>query len=471
MGGVLLGIAVLMTAPLFLDFAAGQASAAHFLSAIVIALFTGVTLLVLSASKEVFDLTRRQAFLTTALAWTLTPAIAALPLMSANLSFIDAYFEATSALTTTGSTVMVGLDTTSPGLLLWRSLLQWVGGIGIIVIGIIVMPFLRVGGMQLFRTESSDSSEKIFARGLDLVRWIAGIYLGLSVACAIVYGLLGMSTFDAINHAMTSIATGGFSTHDASFAYFESAGLEWAGVVFMASGALPFVAYIRTLRGRDKSLLNDIQARAFLVFLAAVIFALALTHAELNDVRFFDALRLSAFNVTSIVTTTGYASDDYQLWGPFAVGAFFILTFVGGCSGSTSGGVKMYRLQILGRVAMAHLTRLVTPTQTVVVSYGTRRVDEEVEIAILTFLCAVLISEVAITVILSWLGLDLVTALSATATCLANVGPGLGSIVGPAGNFASLPEAAKAVLSLAMILGRLEYFTLLVMLAPSFWRG
>jgi trk system potassium uptake protein TrkH len=437
----------------------------------VIALFTGVTLLVLSASKEVFDLTRRQAFLTTALAWTLTPAIAALPLMSANLSFIDAYFEATSALTTTGSTVMVGLDTTSPGLLLWRSLLQWVGGIGIIVIGIIVMPFLRVGGMQLFRTESSDSSEKIFARGLDLVRWIAGIYLGLSVACAIVYGLLGMSTFDAINHAMTSIATGGFSTHDASFAYFESAGLEWAGVVFMASGALPFVAYIRTLRGRDKSLLNDIQARAFLVFLAAVIFALALTHAELNDVRFFDALRLSAFNVTSIVTTTGYASDDYQLWGPFAVGAFFILTFVGGCSGSTSGGVKMYRLQILGRVAMAHLTRLVTPTQTVVVSYGTRRVDEEVEIAILTFLCAVLISEVAITVILSWLGLDLVTALSATATCLANVGPGLGSIVGPAGNFASLPEAAKAVLSLAMILGRLEYFTLLVMLAPSFWRG
>ena len=469
LGGLVLGLGILMLAPFLIDFWASRRDASWFVAAVVATIFLGVTLLMLSASSEPFDLTVRQAFLATALAWTITPAIAALPLMGAGLSFADGYFEAASALTTTGATVMSGLDTSPPGLLLWRSLLQWIGGIGIIVLGIIVMPFLRVGGMQLFRTESSDHSEKVLAKGQDVVRWIAGVYVFLTLAATLTYGLLGMSVFDAVNHAMTSVATGGFSTHDASFAYFHSPALEWAGVVFMASGALPFVAFIRFARGRQ-GLFNDVQVRAFFGFVFIVSAILALTHSTFNGVPLGEAFRLATFHVMSIVTTTGFVTDDYQLWGQFAVGAFFLLTFIGGCSGSTAGGIKIYRLQILGKLARAHLTRLVSPSSVVVVSYSTRRVDSDIQIAILTFLVAVLASEALFTLMLAWMGIDFLTAASAVATCLGNVGPGLGPIVGPAGNFEPLPDAAKWVLSAAMIMGRLEYFTLLVMLTPAFWR-
>lgn len=471
LGGILLGLAALMIAPFLIDLFAGRRDTSFFASGIVVALFTGVTLLILSASKESFVLTRRQAFLTTALAWILAPAFSALPLMSAGLSFIDAYFEAASGLTTTGATVIVGLDHAPPGLLLWRSLLEWIGGIGIVVLGIIVMPFLRVGGMQLFRTESSDTSEKIFSKGYDLVLWIAGIYVGLTVVSALVFGILGMSAFDAINHAMAAISTGGFSTHDSSFGYFKSPALEWAAVVFMAAGALPFVAYIRTIRGREHALFDDIQVRAFVGFIAVTSLIVGFTHFTHDGAGLGDAIRMAAFSVTSIVTTTGFTSEDYQTWGPFAVGVFFILTFVGGCSGATAGGIKMYRLQILGKLAFAHLTRLVSPSHVVVMTYGTRRVEPEVQVAILTFLVALLFSTAAFTLALSWLGLDFLTSMSAAATALANVGPGLGPIIGPSGNFAALPEAAKVVLSFAMIMGRLEFFTLMVMVTPAFWRG
>lgn len=471
LGGIVVSLAALMIAPFLIDLFGGRRDTSFFASAIAAALFTGLLLLILSVSREGFALSRRQAFLTTALAWTLSPVFAAMPLMSAGLSFVDAYFEAASALTTTGATVMTGLDTAPPGLLLWRSLLQWIGGVGIVVLGIVVMPFLRVGGMQLFRTESSDTSEKIFSKGLDLARWIVGIYTGLTVACALTYGLLGMSAFDAINHAMSSVSTGGFSTHDASFAYFRSPALEWAAVVFMLAGALPFVSYIRTLRGRERALFSDIQVRAYLLFIAAVSTLLALTYSFAGGEPLGEAIRYTVFNVTSIVTTTGYVSDDYQTWGAFAVGAFFLLTFVGGCSGSTSGGIKVYRLQLLGRLALAHLTRLVSPSHVVVVTYGTRRVEDDVQVAILTFLVAMLFSTAAFTLALSWFGLDFLTSMSAAATCLGNVGPGLGPMIGPSGNFAALPDAAKLVLSFAMIMGRLEFFTLLVMLTPAFWRG
>ena len=472
LGGLVLGLACLMLAPFLVDFFGGRRDSSFFASAIVAALFTGLTLIIMSGSREGgFELTRRQAFLTTGLIWTVIPVFAALPLMSAGLSFIDAYFEAASAMTTTGATVMVGLDNAPPGLLLWRSLLQWIGGVGIVVLGIIVMPSLRVGGMQLFQTESSDKSEKIFSRGFDLMQWIAIVYVGLTAICALVYGWLGMSSFDAINHAMSSISTGGFSTHDASFGYFESPPLEWAAVVFMFAGALPFVAFIRTLRGRDMAIFTDVQVRGYAITLLLLTFAVGVTHAIVNNVPIGDALRSAAFNLTSVATTTGFASEDYQTWGAFAVSAFFVTTFLGGCSGSTAGGIKIYRLQILAKFARAYLTRLVNPSQVIVVSYSTRRVDREVEVAILTFLIAMLATTALFTLILGWMGLDLVTALSSVVTCLNNVGPGLGPIVGPAGNFATLPEAAKIVLAFAMILGRLEFFTLMVMLTPAFWRG
>ena len=472
LGGIILGLAMLMLAPFLVDFIASRKDSSFFASAIVAALFTGLTLTIMSGPRESgFELTRRQAFLTTGVTWTVIPAFAALPLMSAGLSFVDAYFEAASALTTTGATVMTGLDSAPPGLLLWRSLLQWIGGIGIVVLGIVVMPFLRVGGMQLFQTASSDKSEKIFSKGFDQVVWIVGIYVGLSALCALVYGLLGMSSFDAINHAMTSISTGGFSTHDQSFAYFQSPSLEWASIIFMSAGALPFVTFIRTLRARDHTLFNDIQVRGYVGTVIILSLIVAITHSIVNDVGIGHSLRITIFSVTSIVTTTGFVAEDYQDWGAFAVSAFFVLTFIGGCSGSTAGGIKIYRLQILAKFARAHLTRLVNPSQVIVVSYSTRRVEQDVEVAILTFLVALLASTAGFTLILAWMGLDFMTAVSAVATCLMNVGPGLGAIVGPVGNFATLPESAKAVLAFAMILGRLEFFTLMVMLTPAFWRG
>jgi trk system potassium uptake protein TrkH len=470
LGGVLLCFALFMTTPLLIDWSARAPTTPYFVIAIIAAFSVGGGALLISRSTKPLDLSRRHAFLATGVAWFLAPAFGAIPFLGLGVNYIDAYFEAVSGMTTTGSTVLAGLDAMPRGILLWRSLLQWIGGFGIVALGIILMPFLRVGGMQLFETESSHKGpEKEFARGLDLSIWLVGIYLGLSLIFTIVYTALGMSGFDAINHAMTTIATGGYSTHDASFGHFQSPALEWAGVIFMLAGGISFVAYIRMLRGRRRTIFSDVQVCAFLAFFAVVTLALAITNSRLNEVPFGEALRLAAFNAGSILTTTGYATADYQLWGAFAVGAFFVLTFIGGCSGSTAGGIKIYRFQILAKLARAYLTRLINPSQVIVVTYLTRRVDQDIEIAILTFLLAMLFTVTVFTVLLSWMGLDFVTAASAVAQAVANVGPGLGPIIGPAGNFASLPDPAKIALTVAMVVGRLEYFTIFVMLVPAFW--
>lgn len=472
LGGLLIGLAIMMTPGFLLDHFSQTRDATYFLVAIVLSLFAGLTLIVLTASRDELELNRRQAFMITGLAWTILPGFGAIPFLGVEgVTYAGAYFETVSGLTTTGATVIVGLDDKPQGVLLWRALTTLIGGIGVVVLGIIVMPALRVGGMQIFRTESSDNSDKIFGKGLDLARWIAGVFLGLTALCAIVYAALGMSAFDAITHAMATIATGGMSTHDLSFAYFKSPAIEWTGAFFMMAGGLPFVAMIRVLRGRRNALFTDIQVRAYIAFLAVASLIVAANHAWMNDVAFGEAIRLAVFNVVSIVTTTGFVTADYQTWGPFAIGAFFFLTFVGGCSGSTAGGIKIYRIQILWKLAMAHLTRLISPSQVVVLTYGTRRIDDEVAFAVLTFLIVMLISLAVSTLALSAIGLDFVTALSGSATAWANVGPGLGDIIGPAGNFAPLPDAALWILSFMMILGRLEFFTLLVMLTPTFWRG
>ncbi|MEQ1931990.1 MAG: TrkH family potassium uptake protein [Parvularculaceae bacterium] len=472
LGGLTLGVAALMIFPLLLDVFDGNGASSPFIRGMVVNAFAGATLTVIAAGRDAGDLTRRQAFLTTASAWLLAPLLTGLPFMGVGLTFVEAYFESASGLTTTGATVFTNLEETPDAILLWRAMLNFVGGIGIVVIAILVMPVLRVGGMQIFRTESSDQSDKVFSKGLDFVLWITGVYIALNVICAAVYAALGMSGFDAVTHAFATIATGGFSTHDSSFAWFDSPAIEWAAVVFMCAGALPFVAFVRSIRERNPGVvLRDIQVRAFVgfVFLAALLMTPSAMRAL--DIPFDHAFRLVAFNAMSIITTTGFASGDFQVWGHFAIGFFFVLMFIGGCSGSTAGGIKVYRLQILLKLATAHLNRLVSPSRTVVVTYSTRRIGDEIEIAILTFLVAYLISTAVVTLGLTALGLDFVTALSGAASALGNVGPGLGDIIGPAGTYAPLPDGAKGLLALAMILGRLEFFTLLVLLMPSFWRG
>ncbi|MBI1394178.1 MAG: potassium transporter TrkH [Alphaproteobacteria bacterium] len=468
-GVLVVVLAIAMLPSLALAIVEGPANAAHFGLSLVVALTIGASFFALGATSGPFELNRRQCFVVTASAWTALPAFAAIPLLGTSASFVDAYFEATSGFTTTGATVLAGLDDLPASILLWRSTLQWFGGVGIIVLAITMMPFLRVGGMQLFRTESSENADSFVAGSLAMARWIVGIYLALTCLGTLTYLTLGMSLFDAINHAMTTVSTGGFSTHDASFGHFKSGGLQWSATILMACGALPFVAYIRLARGQYRDFSSDVQLRGFVAFLGVVSVFLALSVMQTMHLGFGDAIKLAAFNVVSIVTTTGYASADYQAWGPLAIGAFFLLTFVGGCSGSTAGGIKIYRFQILGRLAHAFLTQLARPSRIVSVTYHGRRVDSDVAYAILAFIAVLLFSLAASTLVLSFLGLDLVTALTASATCLTNVGPGLGAIIGPAGNFAALPDAAKAILSAMMVLGRLEFFTVLVLILPSFW--
>lgn len=475
-GALLIAFSALMLAPLLVETSLLTQPGASFILSALATAFAGLTLMALSPIRGKFELSRRQGFLVTALSWSVLPAFGALPLASsAGLSPTDAYFEAVSALSTTGSTVMVGLDQTAPSILLWRSIMQALGGVGVIVLSIIMMPFLRVGGMQLFHTESSDTSDKIVAKAFDMSVWIVGIYVVLMMACAAIYKILGMTWFDALNHAMTSLATGGMSTHDSSFGYFSESpnfsAILIVGLLFMIAGALPFVAFIRLAKGNWRGFFTDIQLRAFLMFLLSAILLVSVTRTLRGDVPFGESVLHAAFNIVSVVTTSGFASEDYQLWGPFAIGAFFILTFVGGCSGSTSGGIKIYRFQILARLAGAHLSRIVSPNRVHVVLYHERRVEDDVAFAILAFFGVMLFSLIVSTFLLAWFGVDLLTALTGSATAIANVGPGLGAVIGPAGNFQSLPDAAKWVLSAMMIMGRLEFFTIFVLLTPAFWRA
>jgi len=413
----------------------------------------------------------RQAFLLTTLAWVAVCAFAALPFVFAGLDgidYADAFFEAVSGLTTTGSTVLTGLDDLPRSILLWRALLQWLGGVGIIVMAVAILPFLRVGGMQLFRTESSERNQ-VSLRASDFSRLIVECYLSLSLLCALAYWVAGMSLFDAATHAMTTISTGGYSTSDGSLGNWAQPGVQWTAVVFMLLGALPFLLYVQALRGRPLVLWRDPQVRWLVVMLVVIVLYVAFRLWGENGEAPLRALTLAAVNVVSIVTTTGYASADYGLWGNWAVVTFFFLMFLGGCSGSTSGSIKTYRLYILAQSALAQMKGLTHPNGIFLVLYRGQHVDQTVRASVAAFVMLFFVTVAALALALTALGLDFLTAISAAATAVTNVGPGLGEIVGPAGNFAPLPDAAKWMLSAGMLLGRLELFTMLVLLMPRFW--
>jgi trk system potassium uptake protein TrkH len=469
-GLMLCGLAAVMLIPAAVDGFFKNPDWVAFAESAAVTGFVGGAMVLATQHAGAFELNLRQAFLLTVACWLGVTAFAALPFLGLGLDYTDAFFEAISGITTTGSTVISGLDTLAPGILLWRSLLQWVGGLGIVVMAIVILPFLRVGGMQLFQTESSERSEKVVPSAFHLSAWIAVIYLVLTAACALLYGIGEMSAFDAINHAMATLSTGGYSTHDASFAYFENPLTQWTSTAFMFAGALPFVAYIRFVKGERRAFWRDPQIRGLLRFLTLSTLAMAAWLWWTRDIAFLDALRLTAFNITSVVTTTGFANDDYNAWGPLAVAAFLVFTFVGGCTGSTSGALKVYRHQVLWTVVRSQLLRLVTPRRVVILRYGTRTLPADVPASVLAFVAVYMATVALFTVALAGMGLDLQTALSASATAIGNVGPGLGPIVGPAGNFASLPDAAKWILSAAMLLGRLEIFSLLILFDPQFWR-
>ena len=469
LGFLYVGLATAMLIPAIVDVARDNPDWQAF---VVSALLTGLIgmLLSLAVGGSLQDgLDTRQTFVLTTLSWATLPAFGALPFLWLGIGYTDAVFEAVSGFTTTGSTILTQLDTLPPGLLVWRSLMQWMGGVGIIVMAILLLPFLRIGGMQLFQSESSDRSEKIVSRSVELIRLIGLAYLFLTVLCLLFYLATGMEMFDAFNHALTTIATGGYSTHDESFGFFTNPAAGWVAVTFMIIGGLPFVLIVQALRGQPLKLWQDPQVRALLGFLALVSLTLTVYLGVKMGFPFDEALLKSTFNVVSIVTGTGYALGDFTQWGPPVVGIALLLMFVGGCTGSTTGGIKVFRFLVFFGTVRAHLRRMVRPHRVTSEEYGGTRLTPELSFSVLAFLVVYMGSVGIITLALSFFDLELVTALSAAATSVGNVGPGLGPVIGPSGNFAPLPEGAKWILSFAMLLGRLELFTVLVLLDPDFW--
>ncbi|HZH25702.1 MAG TPA: TrkH family potassium uptake protein [Azospirillaceae bacterium] len=471
--GSMLGIiAIAMLIPMAADLTTGHRDWQAFAVSALVTLFFGVLIMLTNRTPGV-RLSLRQTFLLTTLSWIAVCVCAAIPFSftEVRLSYTDALFEATSGLTSTGATVIAGLDTAPAGILLWRALLNWLGGIGIVALGIAILPFLRVGGMQLFKSESSDKSEKVLPRAADLAFALGWVYLILTLACAALLALAGMPMFDAVCHAMTALATGGFSTRDASIGAYGNPAVEWIVTLFMYLGALPFVRFISFARGDYRAIWQDSQVRRFTYMLLAIGGGLGLWVSATQGVSIPTGLRLAMFNVVSIVTTTGFVTTDYQLWGAPAVSLFFVLMLLGGCTGSTSGGIKMFRLELLALVLRQQVSRLYTPRRVMPLTYNGKPVDTDILLSATAFVFVYLAALLLIGLVLGLMGLDLVTAVTGATMAVGNIGPGLGDIIGPAGNFSSLPDGVKWVLSFGMLLGRLELFTVLVLLSPRFWRA
>jgi trk system potassium uptake protein TrkH len=465
-------LSLIMLVPAFIDVYYGHPDAeVFFLSAFLTGGLSLTTAAATRAGPPPFN--KRMGFLVVNMLWFSGSLVGAIPLWlsSMNLDFAEALFESVSALSTTGSTVIVGLDNAPPGILMWRSLLHWLGGIGILALGLFIMPYLRVGGMSFFKLESSDTSDKPFARVATYTRAFIAIYVAITVICAVVYSLLGMGHFDAMNHAMSTVATGGLSTHDASFGYFKNLPLLWAATFFMTLSSLPFsVLILFVVRGRFDAW-RDPQIRAFLGYLLLFGVAASVFQRLENGVDFHEALAHSFFTVSSILSTTGFASDDYTQWGHFIVALAFVATFMGGCSGSTAGGLKAYRLIILFNFVRSGLYRLLYPNGIHAVKYGSVTVDADLQRNVfLFFITYVSISAIG-AIALGLMGYDVLTAISAAATSLSNVGPGVTQAIGPAGTFAGFHDGALYLLSLLMLLGRLEILTVLVILTPLFWKS
>ena len=464
---IILGIFMLI--PIIAQFFYNEIDSS-FLSASIVTIIFG-TLFFLSNLDHDKKLNLQQAFLVTALSWLSIAIFSSLPFIFSNTNFsiTNAFFESMSGITTTGSTIISNLESMPKGILLWRAILQWLGGIGIIVMAITLMPIMNVGGMQLFKISNNDSSEKILPKSKEIALRLIFIYLILTLFCAISYKILGMNIFDSLTHAMTTIATGGFSNYNDSIGFFNSISIEISAMVFIILGSLPFIVYIKFLNGNRKIFLNDIQIRTFIkiILISIVLLAIYLTFSQSNSFN----LRSIFFNVISILTGTGYVNAQFDSWGGFPIVLFLLLMFIGGCAGSTTCGIKIFRIQILYSFISNQLKKIIYPKGVFILKYDQNPVDNKFISSVISFIYLYFMIFFAITALLSLTGLDFITAISGAATSISNVGPGLGSIIGPNGNFSSLPDISKWILTLGMILGRLELFAILVLFLPSFWRN
>ena len=444
-----------------------------FVSSAFITIFVGILFILANLEKE-FKLNLRQTFLFSTLAWVMVAIFGSLPFLLSpkEFSFSEAFFESMSGITTTGATIITDLDNSPKSILLWRAIMQWLGGIGIVVMAITVLPLLKVGGMQLFKMEGPDSTEKILPRTIEVATIIISTYFALTLFCGFFYWLFGMSAFDSISHAMTTIATGGFSTHNESIGFFENSNIEIIACIFIILGSIPFISYLKFLQGNKKIFIEDSQIKGliYIILISVIIMFLYLLFINYEK-NIFDNIRISSFNVISILSGTGYVTDDFGLWGKFSLIFFLFLMFIGGCAGSTACGIKIFRLQMLIIFLKNQIKKLIYPNSIIITRYNNQKITDDFFKSVIIFIFSFLFIFFIISMLLTITGLDFLTAISGAASAISNVGPGLGEMIGPNGNYKEIPDVSKWILSIGMLLGRLELFAVLVLFFPSFWRN
>jgi trk system potassium uptake protein TrkH len=444
-----------------------------FISSSFVTIFIGILFILANLEKE-FKLNLRQTFLFSTLAWLMVAIFGSLPfLLSANeFTLSEAFFESMSGITTTGATIISDLDNSPKSILLWRAIMQWLGGIGIVVMAITILPLLKVGGMQLFKMEGPDTTEKILPRTIEVAAIIISTYVILTFLCGLFYWLFGMTIFDSVCHAMTTIATGGFSTHNDSIGFFKNSNIEIIASIFIILGSIPFISYLKFSQGNRKIFFSDVQTKGLIYLLVISITIMFIYLLFINfESSLIDKIRISSFNVISILSGTGYVTDDFGLWGKFSLVFFLFLMFIGGCAGSTACGIKIFRLQMLLIFLKDQIKKLIYPNSVIITKYNNQKISDDFMKSVIIFIFTFLFIFLIIAMLLSISGLDFITSISGAASSISNVGPGLGDMIGPNGNYKAIPDLSKWILAAGMLLGRLELFAVLVLFFPSFWRN
>jgi trk system potassium uptake protein len=470
-GRILIVLAILMVAPAIIDWRGGDPNWAAFAQSAILTGTVGVTLALATANGLGAALEVRQAYLLTAGIWFLVPAFGALPFWmgAPGLPPLLAYFEAVSGITTTGATMIVGLDSLPVGMNLWRGMLNWTGGLGIAFIAMIFLPIMRVGGMQFFRTEGFDTFGKALPRATDIARQLLIVYVGLTVACIAVYSAIGMPPLGAVVHGFASIATGGFSPYDSSFNPFQGAG-EYAGALFMFLGSLPYIRFVQAMNGQIQPFWRDSQIRAYVRWLLASVMIVAGWQVWTTGMGIEPAFREALFNLTSIMSSTGFFTGSFPSWGGVMLVIAFTLGVVGACSGSSAAGLSVFRVQMAMAVLRRQIRQITSPSAVDPVKYDGRTVEEDVINALIMFISGFIVILGVLTVAMTLTGVDIESALFGVWTTLGNVGYGFGPLVARTGTFIDYPKAAIVIMTLAMILGRLGLIAILVLLLPRFWR-
>ncbi len=444
-----------------------------FISSAFITIFIGILFILANLDKE-FKLNLKQTFFFSTFAWLMVAIFGSLPFLLSpkEFSFSEAFFESMSGITTTGATIITDLDNSPKSILLWRAIMQWLGGIGIVVMAITILPLLKVGGMQLFKMEGSDTAEKILPRTTEVAFIIISTYFVLTLICGFFYWIFGMSIFDSISHAMTTIATGGFSTHNDSIGFFKNSNIEIIASIFIILGSIPFISYLKFVHGNKKIFFQDVQIKGLVYLLLISVFIMFLYLLFIGyESNIFDKIRISSFNVISILSGTGYVTDDFGLWGKFSLIFFLFLMFVGGCAGSTACGIKIFRLQMLFIFLKNQVKKLISPNVVIITKYNNQKISDSFINSVIIFIFSFLFIFFIIAMLLSVSGLDFLTSISGAASAISNVGPGLGDVIGPNGNYKAIPDLSKWILAVGMLLGRLELFAVLILFFPSFWRS